>query len=362
MRRGLMGWDADELPAGMLNARIARLREAMQRDGLDAFLIYTNFVRPSAVTYLTGFTPYWSDGLLLVEASGAPVFATALSKRVANWIRTTTPVADVINAPRPGAAVGARFAADSAAKRVGVLELDALPSGIFDDLTGAAPALALVDAGHLFSEIRRGVDDAERRLIARADDIARMALEHVDVARASDAGSVAGAVERQARLAGAEDVQVAVAHDLDTERRMLRASRVTPLADRFALRVSAGYKGSWVRRARTFARDVAGAEAVVRCHAGALGGGGLRRKLSARGRCVLAGDRPRGGRVRRVLRADGRTRPRRRSLDRRCADRCRWLNPATAHDPFQRKRMMFQFGRLSAAHKAIRFTLRRGLL
>ena len=103
MRRGLMGWNAEELPKAALEARIARLRAAMQRDGLDAALFYTNLVQPSAVTWLTGFTPYWSDGMLLLPREGAPVFATALSKRVANWIRTTDTLSEIVNTPKPGA-------------------------------------------------------------------------------------------------------------------------------------------------------------------------------------------------------------------------------------------------------------------
>ena len=90
--------------------------------GLDAALFYTNLVQPSAVTWLTGFTPYWSDGMLLLPRAGAPVFATALSKRVANWIRTTDSLSEIVNTPKPGAAVGKRIA-DAGCKRVGVLEL-----------------------------------------------------------------------------------------------------------------------------------------------------------------------------------------------------------------------------------------------
>ena len=66
MRRGLMGWNAEELPVAALEARLARLRAAMAKAGMDAFIIYTNNTRPSAVTYVTGFTPYWSDALMLV--------------------------------------------------------------------------------------------------------------------------------------------------------------------------------------------------------------------------------------------------------------------------------------------------------
>ena len=50
MRRGLMRWDAHELPKEALIDRIARLRGAMTPAGLDAFLLYTNLVQPSAVT------------------------------------------------------------------------------------------------------------------------------------------------------------------------------------------------------------------------------------------------------------------------------------------------------------------------
>ena len=92
MRRGLMGRDETELPVAAIEARLARLRAAMAAAGFDAFVVYTNNVRPSAVTWLTGFTPYWSDALLLVGRTGAPAFATALSKRVSEWIRTTDPV------------------------------------------------------------------------------------------------------------------------------------------------------------------------------------------------------------------------------------------------------------------------------
>jgi hypothetical protein len=267
MRRGLMGWDAEELPVGTLNARLERLRDAMRRNGLDAFLIYTNITRPSAVTYLTGFTPYWSDGLLLVGASGEPAFATALSKRVSGWIMSTSPVMKVVNTPRPGTAVGERLAADVAVKRAGVLELDALPAGIADDLATAAPSVALVDASAIFAECRSGVDAAERRLLMQADALAHAALDLVIVAPARDVGSVAATIERHVRAHGAEDVQIAAATDLDRDRRMVRATGATPLANRFALRASVAYKGCWVRRTRTRARDSAGAQAVARADA-----------------------------------------------------------------------------------------------
>jgi hypothetical protein len=215
------------------------------------------------VTFLTGFTPYWSDGLLLVPKTGAPVFATALSKRVAGWIASTNPVSEIVNTPRPGAAVGLRLAAEQC-RRVGVLELDRLPGGLYDEIMGAAPGIELIDASAAFAQVRRRIDAAERTLIARADAIARAALGEIDAASPTDAGTVAGAVEKHARLAGAEEAYIAVAADLDRDPRMLRVCGPLPLGPRFALRASVAYKGSWVRRIRTCARDAAGRQTIAR--------------------------------------------------------------------------------------------------
>ena len=256
MRRGLMGWNAEELPKAALEARIARLRAAMQQSGFDAALFYTNLVQPSAVTWLTGFTPYWSDGMLLLPGQGAPAFATALSKRVANWIRTTDTLSEIVNTPKPGAAVGKRIA-EAGCKRVGVLEYDSLPAGLYDEIAGAAPGVELADLGSVFADARRSIDDAERGLIGRADTLARTALDLIDADKSADAGEVAGLVEKQARLGGAEEAYIAVALDLDHDRRMIRVAGTLPLASRFAVRASVAYKGSWVRRIRSFARDEA---------------------------------------------------------------------------------------------------------
>jgi hypothetical protein len=255
MRRGLMGRDETELPVAALEARLARLRGAMQAAGLDAFVVYTNNVRPSAVTWLTGFTPYWSDALLLVGKTGAPAFATALSKRVSEWIRTTDPVSEIVNTPKPGTLIGERLKGDASVRRVGVLEFDTLPAGLADDLAAAAPGVEWVDGTALFAGLRRDIDDAERGLLAHADKIAVAALLKGTSHKARDAGTLAGLVEQHARLVGAEEVYVAIAPDLDADRRLNRTSQPTPLADRFAVRASIAYKGCWVRRTWTHATD-----------------------------------------------------------------------------------------------------------
>jgi hypothetical protein len=261
MRRGLMGWSAEELPVAALEARLSRLRASMAKAGMDAFVIYTNNTRPSAVAWVTGFTPYWSDALMLVGKTGAPVFATALSKRVSEWIRTTDPLSEIVNTPKPGTLVGERLAKDNSVKRVGVLEYDMLPAGLADDMAAAAPAVEWCDGTALFMGLRREVDDSERGLLARADAMAVAALREVETGQARDAGTLAGLIEQHARLTGAEEAYIAIAPDLAADRRLNRTSQPTPLADRFAVRASIAYKGFWVRRIRTFSEDTAKADA-----------------------------------------------------------------------------------------------------
>jgi hypothetical protein len=259
MRRGLMGWNEAELPKSALETRLERLQAAMARDGFDALLLYTNLVRPAAVCWLTGFTPYWIESLLLVPAKGRPMLATALSKRVAEWIKTTAWLDEIVNTPKPGTAIGQRV---ERLWRVGVLEPDALPAGLYDDIVASAPKVELVDASEAFTSARHPVDEAERRLIEKADALAVAALGQVDVT-ATDAGALAGLVEKHARLAGAEEAYIAIAPDLDLDRRLIQVSGPVPLARRFAVRASIAYKGAWVRRTKSFARDPQGARAMA---------------------------------------------------------------------------------------------------
>jgi hypothetical protein len=269
-----MRWDEDDLPKAVLLERRTRLQAAMRRDRLDGSLIYTNLIRPSAVCWLTGFTPYWIDSLLLVPQDGQPILATALSKRVADWVRSTSNLDEIINTPRPGSAIGERLAA-TGASRIGVLEIDALPGGLYDDLVSGAPAVELSDARDTFASCRRPIDSAELKLIARADALAGAALDQPQLENATDAGELAGAVEKHARLNAAEEAYIAVAPDLDSDRRLIRVTQGVSLGRRYAVRASIAYKGSWVRRMRTFARDSLGASVIGR------GDGWLRQLVSS---------------------------------------------------------------------------------
>src|SRR5215468_1960788 len=102
MRRGLISRSKAELPDAVLDARLARVRAALDAAGLDALLLYTNNTRTAAVSWLSGFVPYWSEALLVVTHDRLPVLVAALTYRVKSWIERVSRLADVIHTPRIG--------------------------------------------------------------------------------------------------------------------------------------------------------------------------------------------------------------------------------------------------------------------
>jgi Xaa-Pro aminopeptidase len=254
MRRGLISRSKAELPDAVLDARIARVRAAMGAAGLDALLLYTNNTRPAGVSWLTGFVPYWSEALLVVPPDREPVLVAALSYRVKSWIERTSRLAEVIHGPRIGLEAARLIAAWKGDAAVGIADFDGLAAGIVEDLRRGGPRLSLSDATALFAPVRAEADPAEIALAVRAAAIAQRALAQPSE-RGASLGEIIAAIEAQARTDGAEEVYIAGAPDLGRDRRLRRIEGEVALGERFALRATVAYKGTWIRLTRTFPRD-----------------------------------------------------------------------------------------------------------
>jgi hypothetical protein len=248
-----MGWSEAELPQAVLKERLSRLQAGLKAAGLGGAVLYTNIARPAAVSFLTGFTPYWSEGLLFVPAAGEPVLAIALSKRISQWIRAVMPIGVIETAPQPAAAIARRLT-EAGIGRLGVVELDMFPGAQAETLIGSDNAVSLEDASAVFRSVRLGVDAAEIALVRRADDLARDCLAHDCLetsGRSDDARRMVADIEARARLAGAEEVFIGVAPDLGRANAFLRSDRLGAFGERFAIRLSLALKGSWIRRTIT---------------------------------------------------------------------------------------------------------------
>src|SRR5262249_26042095 len=92
----------------------------------------------------------------------------------------------------------------------------------------------------------------EVKLAQHAAQIAARALDSIPAApgRVSE---VLAAIERSARLDGAEEVLPRFVPDLAAGTALLRIEGEAPLGERHAVELSVAYKGTWARAARCFA-------------------------------------------------------------------------------------------------------------
>jgi len=261
MRRGLIARSTAELPDAVFAARLDRVRAAMQAEGLDALLVYTNNTRPAGVSWLAGFVPYWSEAVLVVPRAGEPYLVAALSFRVKTWIERVSRLADVLHHPRVGLKAAQQIASTRADAVLGIVDLDGLPAGIADDLREGGPRLTLRDASALFATLRAVADPAEIALATKAAGIAHQALAAM---HGENLNAMIGSVEREARSLGAEEIYLAAAPDLDRDTRFKRIEGEAPLGKRFALRATVAYKGAWVRLIRSLGEDAIMPEAATR--------------------------------------------------------------------------------------------------
>jgi hypothetical protein len=261
MRRGLIARSLVELPDAVFDARLDRLRAAMQAAQLDALVIYTNNTRPAAVSWLTGFVPYWSEAVLVVPRERGPYLVAALSFRVKPWIERVSRLADVLHTPRIGLKAAQQIAAMQPDAAFGVVDFDGLPAGIAEDLREGGPKLALHDASALFTALRGVADPAEIALATRAADIGRHALSAAQGETLND--MIAGA-DSKSRELGIEEIYIAAAPDLERDTRFRRIEGEAALGKTFALRATVAYKGIWIRLIRSMCDTAIAQEAAAR--------------------------------------------------------------------------------------------------
>lgn len=255
MRRGLMSWSREELPASVLDERVARVQARMKQEGLAAVLAYTSFAEPAAVHWLTNFTPYWSEAMLLVLPDEAPILLASLTPRVHGWIREVSHLGEVVSAPRLAQGVLDMLAGKGVqpGARLGVIGLDSLPAGVALPLMEGWGAAAIVDAAPWFAALRQPCGKEELALAQRALEIGVQAVAAVPEG-IRNTPELAAAIEASTRAAGAEEVLYRVAPDLTRSGVLGRLEGEFPLGPAYALELSVAYKGHWIRVGGSHAR------------------------------------------------------------------------------------------------------------
>ena len=253
MRRGLIHWSQEELPASALDARVARLHSAMRSQKMAAVLVYASFAQPAPLQWLCNYIPYWADALLLVWPTGAPTLLVSGTPRTHPWIRSVSHVGELVAASRLGAQAAELLGSKlPAAARVGVVALDALPWSVAGPMFAAGWEGRLVDATAAYRSARHPGDAAEQGLASHAHAIAEAALAALPK-QARNTSEVIAAMEGAARRAGAEEVLPRIAPDLARGATLLRIEGEQALGAHYAVDCSMAYKGAWIRMVKSFA-------------------------------------------------------------------------------------------------------------
>jgi Xaa-Pro aminopeptidase len=199
--------------------RIAATCEAMEREGLDALVVYGSGTSPSAVTYLTNYVPVYGNVFAVLRADGRIAVATdgVLHAEPMHSMIWTCRVPDVRVALGPiyGGPVDevATLAADAAAeaKRVGLVGTSLLPFALHRALAARLPDLRPADP--VLSGVRLFKSDeeiAKMREAGRIADEAYAALLAAVAPGTEETSAAAAAVHRMHVLGGREGFRTSV--------------------------------------------------------------------------------------------------------------------------------------------------------
>jgi hypothetical protein len=258
MRRGLMAWSREEVGADVFERRVAALAASVRARGLDCVLAYTDLTRPAAVSALTHFIPYWSNGVLVVTPGAGATLVATLSRRVNDWIQSTSRLDGLVNTLDLGKGVAESLPARGRAMRVGVIDLPSLPCGVSAAIRKLHGDTVFEDATDLLSAALAGEDRGVSAIAQRCMAIARTAVAAgASAACSGEANQVLAAAEGAARREGAEEILLALAPDAKADPRLRRIEGGAALGEVFMLQATVAYKGSWLRLGRTLTAGAA---------------------------------------------------------------------------------------------------------
>src|ERR1700722_3337000 len=151
MKRGLISWDANELPPEELATRLAAVQAVLRTRGVDALVVYCDVWRSNDVRYLSNYMPYWNRAFAVVPRDEPPILLCSLSPRVYPWIKSVTVHETIVASPSLPAAL-VKLCTERGWTQVGVCDLDGLPADLHTQLLSGKIRITDIPRG----EIRPG--------------------------------------------------------------------------------------------------------------------------------------------------------------------------------------------------------------
>jgi Xaa-Pro aminopeptidase len=206
--------------------RITRIQASMEKEGVDALLVYGDEYRKENLRYVTNFWPIFERAACIIGREGDPIIAGApegerYMEEMSVWssLRNVkdfacVSVPDEIDYPLARFSSFAEILSEllKGKKRLGIVGWYDIPAPIFERIKNALPGLELRDCGSLFSRLRLIKSDAEIACMKEAGRLACIGYEQL-IATAVPGNTelaAAGAAEGAARAAGAEAITFSV--------------------------------------------------------------------------------------------------------------------------------------------------------
>jgi Xaa-Pro aminopeptidase len=268
--RGRTIWDRVQFPPEEFLARAERVRGLMESHGLDGLLLYANALHNGPVSYLTNYQCFitWADALCIFPKSGPPVLMACLPPRdvarvkesIFDQVELESAGMNLVSNHHLGGKVVERLQQSNAlGLRWGGVNLQAMPALAFDALGSALGPVA--DCSREFARLTAVKSAREISAIGQATLMAkRAAYELIRTCRpgVSEHEAVA-AIERQARIAGNEDVTLLLAAGSEAQALHPASDRSFQTGDTLQVYAAVQYLHYWGAYGLTASVGAAGA-------------------------------------------------------------------------------------------------------
>lgn len=206
--------------------RIVRIQEAMERQRLDAVMVYGDEYRKENLRYVSNFWPIFERGACFIPRQGEPILAGAPEgEKYAREMGVWTDVRNIkefacVSVPEDIDYPLAVFSSLKAilgetlggGKRLGLVGQRDMPAPILDRVRNAVNGLEITDAAPILQEMRLIKSPAEIACLREAGRQACLGYAQL-MAHAAPGNTermAAGVAEGTARSAGAEDINFMV--------------------------------------------------------------------------------------------------------------------------------------------------------
>ncbi len=264
LRRGRNVWDRVNLPETEFLGRIDEMRKRMVKQDIDVLLVYGDaWIDYSDPCYITNYYPGMVGSIAVVPRSGEVALIFWGSARGIEYIRDITWIKEIQASPDVAIAcieyLQRAGLTPSTLGLAGFKEL--MPWWQFRSFKAAVSECRTVDARHIISDMRMVKSARESDQVRRAARVLTGALEALTRTGLEDMNELTlnAALEREARLAGAEDVRLLYSRPRETGW-TLRPVEDRPLSpgDTMIIYLAVEFERYWAEMIRTFKIETSG--------------------------------------------------------------------------------------------------------